>query len=337
MDTHADASAPPSGRRRIGKLAQVIVALVALQAVLVTAFVLPAHKPEPHGVDVAVVGPPELATALEAVHPGALDATLYPSEAAARGAIDERDVYGALVAGPQPRLLVATAASPAIAQLLQGAAQATGPAPAVEDVQPLVAEDPRGATLNLLFLPLVVVCLPAAALLAGLRLSTPQLLGAIGLFAALGGLAVVGLIAGVLDAMPGSYLELSAVAALVILASTLPVTAFVRLLGHGGLPLGALLFVLIGNPASGNGTAPELLPEPWRAIGQLMPSGAGGSALRNVAYFDGNAVLQPLLVLAAYATAGVLLLVGADLLARRRARQASDRPAGVLGSEPLAA
>ena len=163
-------------------------------------------------------------------------------------------------------------------------------------MRPLVAEDPRGATLNLLFLPLVVVCLPAAALLAGLGLSTPRLLGAIALFAALGGLAVVGFIAGVLDTMPGSYLELSAVAALVILAIALPVTAFVRLLGHGGLALGALLFVLVGNPASGNGTAPELLPEPWRAIGQLMPSGAGGSALRNVAYFDGNAVLQPLLV-----------------------------------------
>jgi hypothetical protein len=68
-----------------------------------------------------------------------------------------------------------------------------------------------------------------------------------------------------------------------------------------------------------------------------MPSGAGGSALRNTAYFDGNARLQPLLVLAAYATAGALLLVGADLLARRRASQAAARPVATLAGEPLPA
>ena len=45
--------------------------------------------------------------------------------------------------------------------------------------------------------------------------------------------------------------------------------------------------VLIGNPFSGVGSAPELLPQPIGAIGQLMPPGAGGNLLRSTGFFDG--------------------------------------------------
>jgi hypothetical protein len=49
------------------------------------------------------------------------------------------------------------------------------------------------------------------------------------------------------------------------------------------------------------------------------------------------AALQPQVVLAAYATAGILLLVGADLVARRRARQDADQPTAALAGAPLPA
>jgi len=166
-------------------------------------------------------------------------------------------------------------------------------------------------------LPLVVVCLPAALLLARLPHRGPVVLALVALFAALGGLAAVGLVAGAIGALPGPFLALAGVAALTVLAIALPATAFARVLGPAGVGLAALLFFLIGTPGSGNATAPELLPGFWRAVGPLLPPGAAGDALRGTAYFDGAAVGGPVLVLSAWALAGAALL----LLARRRPPQ----------------
>lgn len=214
-------------------------------------------------------------------------------------------------------MLTASAASPTVAQLLRGAADENVP---VRDLEPLDPDDPRGATINLLFLPLISVCFTAVLALGALRLSARALIGAVSLFAALGGLAVVALLAQGLGALPGDYLALSGVMALTILAMALPTAGLHRLLGQAGVGLGAVVFFVIGNPASGNGTAPELLPGFWRAIGQLMPPGAGGTGLRNTSYFDGNALPEPLLVLGSYVVVGALLVLVADAWRRRRDR-----------------
>ena len=73
----------------------------------------------------------------------------YADEAAARQAIEDRDVYGAFVATPGGlKVLSASAASPAVAQLLsQAASEAAEPrAAVVEDVVPdrgVSPSDPR--------------------------------------------------------------------------------------------------------------------------------------------------------------------------------------------------
>jgi len=90
----------------------IVVALLALQAALVLLFVVPGHAPEPHGLPVGVVGP---APALPADQ---FDVHHYPDAAAARAAIREREVYGALVPA-EGRVLVASAASPVVAQALR--------------------------------------------------------------------------------------------------------------------------------------------------------------------------------------------------------------------------
>ena len=93
---------------------------------------------------------------------------------------------------------------------------------------------------------------------------------------------------------------------------------------------------MIGNPGSGNASAPELLPGFWRVAGQLLPPGAGGQALRTAAYFDGHALTQPLLVLAAWA-AGAALAVRARAGARRTdaaTRRAAARSARRRPDEP---
>jgi hypothetical protein len=179
-------------------------------------------------------------------------------------------------------------------------------------VVPIDPDDPRGATLNALFLPLIIASLPAGLLLALLPLSRRALAGALTGVAVLGGTLVMALVGPVLGLVPGSLLALAGMAALIALAMALPTAALVRLVGPAGAGLTALVFLLIGNPGSGNASAPELLPGFWRAVGPLLPPGAGGTGLRNVAYFDGAALAGPLAVLLAFVVAGAaLLLVGA--------------------------
>ena len=82
----------------------IVVALLALQAALVLLFVVPTRSPEPHGLPVGVVGPgPALPGEQFEVH-------RYADTAAARTAIREREVYGAIVPA-EGRVLVASAAS----------------------------------------------------------------------------------------------------------------------------------------------------------------------------------------------------------------------------------
>ena len=114
-----DEAAPePAPRRRPGKLGRVlgvVGVLLVVQAILVAAFVVPGHKPEPHGIDLGRVGSSAAVSAVEAQNPGAFDVHTYSSEADARRAIEHRDVYGAVVTdGGRSRLLVASAASAAV-------------------------------------------------------------------------------------------------------------------------------------------------------------------------------------------------------------------------------
>jgi hypothetical protein len=205
------------------------------------------------------------------------------------------------------RVLVASAASPVVAQLLR---ERLGNGARAEDVVPVASGDPRGAALNLLFLPLMIACFPLAGLLGRARLSRGRMLGAVLAFSALSGLALTALL-GAMDALPGSYLAVSGAVALVVAAVALTATGLFRALGPAGIGLAALLFIVVGNPGSGNASAPELLPGFWRVTGQLLPPGAGGQAIRDVAYFDGHALAQPALVLAAWALLGAtLILVG---------------------------
>jgi hypothetical protein len=73
--------------------------------------------------------------------------------------------------------------------------------------------------------------------------------------------------------------------------------ALQSLVGILGTGIAILLFVVLGNPASGGPYATTLLPDIWRTIGPYLPTGAGGDLMRNIAYFDGDATGRPLLVL----------------------------------------
>jgi hypothetical protein len=77
------------------------VTLVLLPALVLTlafsfSYVGAFHDPTPHQVPEAVVGPPALATQLDALPGDPLDARLASSRADALSQIDDRDVYGSI-------------------------------------------------------------------------------------------------------------------------------------------------------------------------------------------------------------------------------------------------
>jgi hypothetical protein len=87
---------------------------------------------------------------------------------------------------------------------------------------------------------------------------------------------------------------------------------------------GGATVLLLGNPLSGLTSAPELLPAGWGALGQMLPPGAAGTALRSTAYFDGAGATTSLWVLTAWFVVGVALMLLP--VRRRRAEQPEAVP-----------
>jgi hypothetical protein len=319
----------------------VAVGVVALQALIVALFAWPAANLEPRDLPVVVAGPAPavqaFAARLDQAEPGAFEVATAPDAAAADLLLLDREAYGAFLLGPDglAGVHLASAASPAAAQLLTQAAQTAGqgrPVP-VEDLVPAAPGDPRGAGLSAALLPLVLTSLIAGVLLAvAVTGRWARLLGLVA-YAALAGLVVAAILQYGLDALAGGYLANAAVVGLLTLAIAAAVAGLGTLLGAGGLLLAVLVVFLLGNPLSGLTSAPELLPQPWGAVGQFLPPGAGGTLLRSVAFFDGAGAAVPAWVLAAWAGIG-LALAAATQAARLRLpagahgrRAALDNPA----------
>ncbi|HEX2105812.1 MAG TPA: hypothetical protein VHF51_19320 [Solirubrobacteraceae bacterium] len=123
---------------------------------------------------------------------------------------------------------------------------------------------------------------------------------------------------GWLGVIHGDWLADAAALSLTVLAIAAVVTALHAVLGEAGVGLGAMTMILVGNPFAAVGSAPELLPRPAGAIGQLMPPGAGGNLLRSTGLFDGAGAGGHVAVLSAWALAGFGLMLVAAMRDRRR-------------------
>jgi hypothetical protein len=305
-EAHAAPRRPP--------LLAVITLLTGLLTVLLIAFAWPASRSEPRDVPLAVAGPApavaQVEAGLEQAMPGGFDVTAVPDRAAAVRRIQDRDAYGAIVLDEaQPEMLTASAGAPAVAQILTQMSARLSPQnpPKVTDIVPLPKDDPRGAGLAAGALPLVLGGIIAAGALTQLvRSGVRRMLGAV-MFAITGGLALAAVLQYWLGSLEGSYLGNAGVIAMSIAAISLTLLGLEWLLGTAGLALGGAVMMLLGNPLSGMTSAPEMLPTGWGALGQLLPPGAAGTALRSVSFFDGAGATRPLVVLTCWLLAGVML------------------------------
>ena len=303
------------------KLVAVVLGLSAVIGLMLLAFELPSVNSGPHEQKLGITGPAaateQISTSLEASKQGAFDTREFADADALRDAIRNRDVVGGIAVDANgPHVLIATAGGTPIAQTLTGVAnglsEASGAKVPVEDVVPLTADDPTGAGLTALALPLVFGGIMPAVVLVQLfpRSIVKRVLGAAGV-AVVAGFALTAILQFGTNSLDGNYLLTALTLAVGISAISLPILGLESLLGMKGFALGAVTMMFIGNPLSGMATTAAWLPAGWGALGQLLPPGAAGASVRSMAFFDGHGATTPLLVLVCWIAVGIALCVAA--------------------------
>ena len=303
------------------RLLLVSLVLPAVIVLAVLAFAWPTARTRPRDLPVGMVGSSpasqQLLESLNHARPGAFQFRLYADESSAIRAIRDRDVDGAFVVGNgRIDVLEASAASPAVAQVLSGVAaeltsqaaqqQASSVTISTTDVVPQAPDDPKGAVLSSALLPLTICSIIIAATVGVAVKFRPawRQLVALTVVAAVAGLGTYLVAQPFLGALPHHAWADWAALSLVILAISAATTGMVALIGASGLALAAGVMVFIGNPFSGAMSAPGLLPGPVSHIGQWLPPGAGVNLLRSTAYFDGDGAAGHVGVLVTWVVVG---------------------------------
>jgi hypothetical protein len=321
---------PQPNRRRLSPTAILIVPLAV--ALVMTLFAWPSARLEPRDLPVGVAGPATAVKPIEqrmAAADGSFDVHRYADEAAARQAIEDRDVYGAVVMTPSgPKALTASAASRTVAQTLTRAAnEALSPRPVGAPVQDVVPDGAASSALPSSVLPLVIAGSVAGLLSIFLATGFASRLVLLATGSILGGMAAALVLQTWLDVVGGDWVANAGGLGLTIMATAAVVAAGHALMGQAGAMIAGVTMTLIGNPFAGASSAPELLPQPVGAIGQLMPPGAGVNLLRSTGFFDGAGATGHVAVLGAWALAGLTVLLLVALRGRRPARAAIPQPA----------
>ncbi|MEU7179238.1 MULTISPECIES: hypothetical protein [Streptomyces] len=337
------------------RAALLVIGVLGLMAAFITSYTGAFHHPKPTDVPLAVVAPAqvsgELVRKLDQLPGSPLAPRAVSSEAAAVHQIENREIDAALiveVSGSTDRLLVASGGGASLSQAVEAVVGAAEKAQQrtvrTVDVAPAAHGDGRSLSSFYLVVGWCVggyLCAAILAISAGARPSNGQRavirLAVLALYAIAAGLVGAIIVGPVLDALPGSLFGLWGLGALTVFAVGATTLAFQGLLGIIGIGLAILVIVVLGNPSAGGAYPYPLLPPFWRAIGPALPPGAGTWAARSLAYFRGNAMTGPLLVLSAWAAGGALLTLtlavfrsrreGSGGRPRRRARPAGRPPA----------
>ncbi|WP_083891290.1 ABC transporter permease [Luteimicrobium xylanilyticum] len=319
-----------------------VVGVLGLQVAFIASYLGAFHDPTPHRIAVAVSAPSlpaaeQTAAALNAIAGEPVHATVHDSADEARQQVRDRSAYGALVVGTgtQDTLYVSSAegaaVSEAVAAVLEQADREQARTLVTTDLVPAGRGDGRGLSAFYLTVGWVVGGYLVAAILgisAGERPSTRQR-GII----RLGGLVVYSIASGflgalvaesVLEALSGSFVPLALLGALVVFAVGAFTMAIQTMTGIIGIGIAVLLFVVLGNPSAGGAYPAPLLPPFWRAIGWLLPPGAGTHGVRSVVYFDGAGLARDVVVLAAWALIGTALML--TFAGRRRTELGAPAP-----------
>ncbi|MFB7091411.1 ABC transporter permease [Streptomyces sp. NPDC056296] len=313
-----------------GVLLPVAIVLV-IGSLFVSVFLAAFHAPQPHGLPVAVVGTDaqteRVTGGLERTLPGGFEVKGYADEGSARQAVRERTVYAAYLIGDgaSSELLYAGANGPTVTSTVVSAfsevAQASGDRLIQQDIVPASAGDSRGMSVFYAGFGIVL-----AGFLFGMmtyqmapRLQYRWRMVSLGAFSVLGGV-IVALITGSLGfaALPGPFLGIAGVVALIAAAVGGTTMAFMRLFGRAGMSLASVVLLTFGNATSGGTLPAAYLPDWLQPLSEILPVGVGVRALQGLSHFDNDGLLVGVLVLAAWALVAAATLYWRDSHSPRR-------------------
>ncbi|MFD4900554.1 DUF3533 domain-containing protein [Streptomyces sp. NPDC058411] len=315
------------------RAALLVIGVLALQLLFIASYVGALHRPDPTDVAFGVVAPKQtsgqVVAQLDRLPGGPLDPRAVADEGEARRQIENRDLDGALIVSPTgstDTVLVASGGGTVLANtLVKIIKEADGPrgrTVRTVDVAPASPGDFNGLSSFYLVVGWCVggyLCASILAISAGAKPANRQRAvirtGVMALYSIAGGIGGAIIIGPILGALPGSFWALSGLGALIVFAVGMITLALEALTGIVGIGLAVLIVVIAGNPSAGGAFPLPMLPDFWRAIGPALPPGAGTWTARSIAYFRGNAVTGPLLVLSAWAVVGTILTL---LLSMRR-------------------
>lgn len=311
-------------------LARALVVAVLFGASFAAAFISAFHSPAPHGVPVAVVGPPpavaQLRAGIDQRQPDAISVKVYSDQAAARTALLNRDVDGTLVLtapSGSPHLLIASAAGQGSSELLTKAFTAatgsSGQRLDVTDEAPLPSRDRLGLTLFFLTISILIPSVIIGAVSSVAARSATRRAQVILLTVGAILLAVINvwIADGLIGAVPGHSWAIIGVIALFSLAISSTTAAAARF-HPSGVALALLTFLFVGVPSTGGPAAlTRFLPSFFRAFTGLLPPGIAVRALNRIQYFNSHNIAGSVWALAGWTALGLGVLLPATLLTSR--------------------
>lgn len=316
--------------------------------VVVLAFLWPTVTSKPQNLPIAISGQSAqvdaVTSALDKAEPGLFDVTKVHDRDAIVTGIEHRDYDGGIMVGTSPEVLTASAAGPAVTQVMtavqgvlqkqvtqgiqtmaqagaQAAAakgatgeqvlQALASVPSVTvkltDVVPLASTDSRGTGISTAAFPLALGGMIGGVLISVLVTGVWRRLVATVVYALAAAAIVVSVLQPWFGVLQGSFLASFGAMALAVFATASFIVGMSALIGPAGIAVGAVVTVLIGNPLSSAAQPPQFLPEPWGAVGQWFVPGAATTLLRDLSYFTQASIAFPLLVLCGWAVLGLVL------------------------------
>ncbi|HUN30449.1 MAG TPA: hypothetical protein VMU95_00400 [Trebonia sp.] len=336
----------PSPVRRLTRPAVALAGVILFQLLFAGVFVGVLHHPVLHQAPVAVAGHSPLAQVVSARGGGTVRLVSEPTAVMARAALTSGRVNAAVIAGPEgDSLLIQTAASPGPATVLTkeftAAAAALKTPLRVRDLAPLPPADSAGTALYFLVTAWMLGGYVGATALAmvtggmrspGLRQAAVRL-GLLAGYAVVSGLLGALLIGPWIGVVSGYSLSLAATGVLLVFGAAAATAGLQAALGVAGTLISVVGMVVFGDPTAGTSIATPLLASPWNVIGKGLPPSAALSVARGVVYLGGANLTGPLIVLASYAGAGILLTLAATGWPRRRSvSRAPRRAAPVAGT-----
>lgn len=329
-----------------GRVIAIALSMTAIVAAILLAFSWPALTATPQHIAIAVAGPEESVSAFEAQlskqTDGVFDITAVDNRDAAVTGMQSREYFGAIILGPKPELLTASAngtvnqvvkqleapLTQAVNAQAQALTSAPGqPAPEVQlatiDVVPLSEDDPNGTLLTSAFFPLLLGGIIGGVLSGTLIVGSFRRIIGVLVYAAVGGIVLAGILQGWFGSIQGEFWLNAAAFAMAIAAIAAPMIGFVALIGRAGMAVGPVVMMLFANPISGAQLPSQFLPGAWGPIGQWFPPGAAATLVREQSYFPNADTQFPWLVLTAWVAGGIVLA----LIGHFRVGAAPARPA----------